>query len=61
MSHDLVFLIIYLEKDQIGFTLSCVRVSSFRTSHIWFMEVNSFGLLPSIKAYHAFDDITMLR
>ena len=31
---NLVFLI-YLDKYQLGFTLSCVRASSFRTSHIF--------------------------
>ena len=45
-SHDLIFLI-YLDKYQLGFTLSCVRVSDSKTSHFF-------------KAYHAFDDITVL-
>ena len=43
---DLVFLI-YLDKYQLGFTLSCVRALGSRTSHFF-------------KAYHAFDDITVL-
>ena len=44
--HDFVFLI-YLDKYQLGFTLSCVQASGFKTSHFF-------------KTYHAFDDITML-
>ena len=43
---DLIFLI-YLDKYQLGFTLSYVRVSGSKTSHFF-------------KAYHAFDDITLL-
>ena len=43
---DLIFLI-YLDKYQLGFTLSCVQASGSRTSHFF-------------KAYHAFDNITVL-
>ena len=34
MGHDLIFFI-YLDKYQLGFTLSCVRVSNSKTSHIF--------------------------
>ena len=43
---DFVFQI-YLNKYQLGFTLSYVRVSGSKTSHFF-------------KAYHAFDDIMVL-
>ena len=43
---DLVFFI-YLDKYQLGFTLSSVRVSGSKTSHFF-------------KPYHAFDDIMVL-
>ena len=46
-NRNLVFLI-YLEKYQLSFTLSYVRVLGSRTLHIY-------------QTYHAFDDITMLR